>query len=177
MCLQLLSSSAGLVIGRLSTTLLRSSQRICVICLEGTIWNPPSDAKRGCLWLHGCTVLPMFLLLLEDSPSFWLTFLNVYLYICQLFELVFQLFWPSAGRKLWDYVTVFGTSNHIGLELKENLKISKSNSFIHMFTTLLHCLVCDSPVLGVGGADSWHLYSSREDGHENRLNKVMQVPW
>ena len=61
--------------------------------------------QRGCLWLHGDTVLPMFSLLLEDSPSFWLTFLNVYLCICQLFELVFQLFWPSAGRKLWDYVS------------------------------------------------------------------------
>lgn len=144
MCLQLLSSSGGLVIGRCQPPSWEALKAYVSYALRGP-YGTHHQMQRGCLWLHGCTVLPMFLLLLEDSPSFWLTFLNVYLYICQLFELVFQLFWPSAGRKLWDYVTVFGTSNHIGLELKENLKISESNSFIHMFTTLLHCLVCDSP--------------------------------
>lgn len=72
------------------------------------------------------------------SPSggfifIWLTFLNVYLYICQLFELVFQLFWSSAGRKLLDYVTIFGISNHTVLELENlnNQQVWHLHSHIH----------------------------------------------
>lgn len=113
------------------------------------------------------------------SPSggfifIWLTFLNVYLYICQLFELVFQLFWSSAGRKLLDYVTIFGISNHTVLEL-ENLKISKSDSFIHTFTNASLLPWVWQPQRQVlkmqrhyeMSPDSWHFHSSRKDGREN----------
>ena len=75
----------------------------------------------------------------------------------------------------FEIMSVF-ISNCIGLELEENLKLSKSKSFIHTVARLLHCLVCVSP-----GARCWQGRDSstdthREDGHENRLNEVMQVP-
>lgn len=64
------------------------------------------------------------------------------------------------GENFEIYVTVFESPNHISFELEENLKLSKSNSFIHMFAMLLHRLMCVSPSVRYWKAraiarDSW----------------------
>ena len=131
-------ASGGWVIAKLSNTFLRSSWGTWIT--GQNIWSSPPGAK-GCLWPHGDTVWPMFPILLENSPSFLPTILNVYLSICQLFELVFQLFWPSAGRRRPDYVTIFGSSSHTVLEL-EDLDRSQQASFLYLWVhkRLLPCL-------------------------------------